>query len=249
MSAPHGSSTTGWQEHVDAGARAARSEPAPCLRLRLRPIRRPVRASCRWPKRRDLVLRAPFILELRNVPFRQQEQMLFCVVDRLPRFSHGKHDARGNGQFLAEYAVQRYGAHADRGRDAQRSPGIWRTCRRLKARFEDRTILLPRDADVKSDYRQIKHGARHSDGAGRRAHARRRRRPAPRRHRDRRHARRRRRRGRRRSSIGYRSASTGRRFATEPDDDDRGSRLVAAAARRRMRGVDLMPATPALVDQ
>ena len=35
---------------------------------------------------RTLVLRAPFILELRNVPFRQQEQILFYVVDRLPRF-------------------------------------------------------------------------------------------------------------------------------------------------------------------
>ncbi|HNW36102.1 MAG TPA: hypothetical protein PKM25_14285, partial [Candidatus Ozemobacteraceae bacterium] len=52
----------------------------------------------------NLRRRPPFLLEMRNVPFRQQEQVLFYVVDRLPRFLGGAMDARGNGQYLAEVA-------------------------------------------------------------------------------------------------------------------------------------------------
>jgi phage FluMu gp28-like protein len=58
----------------------------------------------------NLVRRVPFLVELRNVPFRQQEQIAFYLIDRLPRFTGGAFDARGNGQFLAEVAMQRYGA-------------------------------------------------------------------------------------------------------------------------------------------
>jgi phage FluMu gp28-like protein len=102
----------------------------------------------------DLVRRAPFSLEMRNVPFRQQEQILFHIVDRLPRFHGGKHDARGNGQFLAEYAVQRYGARVEAVMLSQ----AWylENTPRLKTRIEERTIILPADADVKADLRQIK---------------------------------------------------------------------------------------------
>src|SRR6218665_1215945 len=57
----------------------------------------------------NLSLVTPFLLELRNAPHRTQEQMLAYFVDRLPRFSGGALDARGNGQALAEYARQRYG--------------------------------------------------------------------------------------------------------------------------------------------
>ncbi len=65
-----------------------------------------------WPLQltRDLKRRTPFVVELRNIPFRQQEQILFYIADRLPRFIGGAMDARGNGQYLAETARQRYGA-------------------------------------------------------------------------------------------------------------------------------------------
>lgn len=68
--------------------------------------------SVLWPLLEDqgLVRRVPFLVELRNVPFRQQEQILFYIVDRLPRFMAGAMDARGNGQYLAEVAMQRYGS-------------------------------------------------------------------------------------------------------------------------------------------
>ena len=105
-------------------------------------------------EKRDLTLQVPFSIELRNVPFRQQEQILFWVVDRLPRFGSGRHDARGNGQYLAEYAVQRYGPLAieavmlTQGWYLENMPP-------LKASIEDRTIEMPRDADQKTDLRQI----------------------------------------------------------------------------------------------
>ena len=59
-----------------------------------------------WPLQiaRDLKRRTPFVVELRNIPFRQQEQILFYIADRLPRFIGGAMDARGNGQYLAETA-------------------------------------------------------------------------------------------------------------------------------------------------
>ena len=103
----------------------------------------------------DLRRRAPFILEMRNTPFSQQEQILFHVVDRLPRFVAGKHDARGNGQQLAEAAQQRYGF--DRI-EAVMLTQAWylEHTPKLKARLEDRTLVLPADADVRDDFRQIK---------------------------------------------------------------------------------------------
>ncbi|MBN8955713.1 MAG: LysR family transcriptional regulator [Rhizobiales bacterium] len=106
-------------------------------------------------ERSNLVLAAPFLLELRNVPFRQQEQILYWCVDRLPRFSGGKHDARGNGQFLAEYAIQKYGPLRI---EAVMPSQAWYLANMpvMKAAFEDRTFEIPRDADVKSDFRQIR---------------------------------------------------------------------------------------------
>ena len=42
-----------------------------------------------WPLQiaTDLMRRTPFVVELRNIPFRQQEQILFYIADRLPRFA------------------------------------------------------------------------------------------------------------------------------------------------------------------
>lgn len=98
---------------------------------------------------------APFILELRNIPFQQQKQVLFYVVDRLPRFSHGALDARGNGQYLAEVAAQKFGAN--RISEIMLTEGWYRdNMPRYKAAFEDKTILLPLDADVIEDHRAFK---------------------------------------------------------------------------------------------
>ncbi len=62
--------------------------------------------SALWPltMTRTLQRLTPFVVELRNIPFEQQRQILFYLVDRLPRFRHGALDGRGNGHYLAEVA-------------------------------------------------------------------------------------------------------------------------------------------------
>ena len=101
----------------------------------------------------DLVRRAPFLVELRNVPFEQQKQVLFYLVDRLPRFMRGALDAKGNGAYLAEVAMQRYG---ERIEEVQISQEWYReNMPPFKAAFQDAEIELPKDAEVLNDLRAI----------------------------------------------------------------------------------------------
>lgn len=106
-----------------------------------------------------LLYRAPCIIELRNVPFRQQEQIFFFLCDRLPNFRGGALDARGNGQYLAEVAMQRYGDHDAGGRIQRVMITIeWyrEAMPKYKAGFEDRSFLLSLDPDILDDHRALK---------------------------------------------------------------------------------------------
>jgi phage FluMu gp28-like protein len=96
-----------------------------------------------------------FIIEMRNVPSREQLQILDFILGRVHRFGGGKVDARGNGQDVAAYLQDHYGA--------DRIEGIMATVKtylammpRLKARIEDRTITIPRSEGVIDDLRLIK---------------------------------------------------------------------------------------------
>ena len=102
------------------------------------------------------LLRAcPFVLELRNVPFKQQEQILFWLCDNLPRFNYGALDARGNGQYLAEVTMQRYGS-ASVAQVMLTQQWYLEHMPRLKAAFEDGTLAsLPKDADILADLRLV----------------------------------------------------------------------------------------------
>lgn len=104
---------------------------------------------------KNLVRRSPFVLELRNVPFRQQEQVTFYLIDRLPRFYGGAFDARGNGQSLAEYAMQRYGA--SRIQQVMLSESWYReNMPPVKAALEDGNLInLPKDEDILTDLRLV----------------------------------------------------------------------------------------------
>lgn len=103
----------------------------------------------------DATWRCPFIVELRNMPFEQQKQILFFIIDNLPRFHHGSLDARGNGQYLAEVAMQRYGE--DFISMVMLSKAWYReNMPRYKAAFEDKTIIIPKDADIIEDHRAVK---------------------------------------------------------------------------------------------
>jgi phage FluMu gp28-like protein len=109
-----------------------------------------------WPLvvRADLRRHTPFVLELRNIPFTSQQQILFWLCDSLPRFGGAALDARGNGQFLAEVARQRYGAEAIA--EVMLSEGWYREhMPRLKSALEDDQVDLPRDAEIVDDLRSL----------------------------------------------------------------------------------------------
>ena len=103
----------------------------------------------------NLDLDTRFVVELSGMPYEQQKQILFYIIDRLPRFRAGAFDRTGNGGFLAEVAQQRYGS--------TRIEGVHITTEfyrehmpRMKARIEDRTVNAPKDAGVLADLRAIK---------------------------------------------------------------------------------------------
>ena len=105
---------------------------------------------------RDLIKRVRLTVELSNCPFRQQEQILAYICDRLPRFRSGALDANGNGQYLAERMVQRYGAarieavHLSNAFYLEHMP-------RFKAALQDGTLTdIPRDAEIRNDLRALR---------------------------------------------------------------------------------------------
>lgn len=110
-----------------------------------------------WPatEEKDLRLVPPFVLELRNCPHRTQQQILFAILDKLPRFSGVSLDARGNGSALAEAVRQQYGP--EQVREVMISESWYReTMPLLKAGIEDKTLILPKNADILSDFRSLR---------------------------------------------------------------------------------------------
>jgi len=103
----------------------------------------------------DLVRRTKLIIELRNIPFDQQRDVLFYVCDRIPRFARGAMDRTGNGAYLAEKAAQRYGstiievAFTIEWYRLEMPPYI--------EAFSDKTILLPRHDDVVQDHQSLQY--------------------------------------------------------------------------------------------
>lgn len=102
----------------------------------------------------DLLRRCPFTVELRNVPFDQQRQILFYILDRLSQLSAVALDATGNGSYLAEVTMQRYGAHRVEGIHLTEA---WYRAQmpKLRAAFEDAGLTIPADAGTVDDFRQL----------------------------------------------------------------------------------------------
>jgi phage FluMu gp28-like protein len=103
----------------------------------------------------DLVRRVPFVLEMANVPFDQQEQILWYILDRLPNLMGAALDAGGNGAQVAEKTMQKYGPALiaqimfSQSWYRQHMP-------KLKSCFEDRTLQdIPRHADMRDDLRTL----------------------------------------------------------------------------------------------
>jgi phage FluMu gp28-like protein len=103
----------------------------------------------------NLRRRTPFILELRNMPHRQQEQVAKFVIHRLPRFVKAAVDARGNGHAVSEFLAQEFGF--SRVELIMATESWYREhMPPLKKAFEDDTIAISRDKDVLQDLRAIK---------------------------------------------------------------------------------------------
>jgi len=102
----------------------------------------------------QLMRRCPFVIEMHNVPTRQQEQILWSLIPALPRFAGGAIDASGSGQTLAEYTADKFGA--EKIHQVVLSQAWYKDWMpKFVGAFEDGTIDLPRDADIEGDLRAL----------------------------------------------------------------------------------------------
>lgn len=101
-------------------------------------------------ERRDLTKYVPFYIELRNMTYDAQRQVMFYLLDRLPRKRGMAFDATGNGGYLAEAAALRYGTDMVE-QVSLNDPWYREWMPKLKAEFESQNIELPRNEDVKGD--------------------------------------------------------------------------------------------------
>lgn len=104
----------------------------------------------------DLVRRDVLVLELRNVPYESQRDIVFYVLDALPRFGHGAFDANGNGGYLGEVAQQRYG---DARISAIKPSQEWyrENGTPYIGAFGDETIEIAADEDIIRDHQALQY--------------------------------------------------------------------------------------------
>ncbi len=104
--------------------------------------------------RRDLIGDVPFLIEMNKVPHRQQEQILWAMIDALPRFCGGAIDAGGMGSVPAEYTADKYG-HNRIHQVIFSQPWYREWMPKFVGAFEDGSIVVPKDADLENDLRAI----------------------------------------------------------------------------------------------
>ena len=115
----------------------------------------------------DLRRDVPFVIELSNAPTRQQEQILWALLDALDQWMFAG-DASGPGQTLMEYTGDKYGrAELDKETGRYRGGpvhevtlsrgwyGEWMS--KYISLFEDGFITLPRDASLEDDHRAVEY--------------------------------------------------------------------------------------------
>lgn len=103
----------------------------------------------------NLRKRVSFQVELRNLTYEQQRQVMFFICDRLPRLSGLAFDATGNGGYLAEQAALKYGAGlVDQVQLNLSWYALWMP--KLKGEFEAFNLELPRHQTTLDDLLSIK---------------------------------------------------------------------------------------------
>lgn len=104
---------------------------------------------------RDLVRRARLVVEMRNVPYEMQRDVIFYLGDRIPRFGHAAFDASGNGAYIAEVARQRFGERVSEIKlsvEWYRENGV-----AYVEAFGDRTLTVAGDEDVIRDHQALQY--------------------------------------------------------------------------------------------
>lgn len=101
-------------------------------------------------EQQDMTLEVPFLVELANVPYESQKRVVFYVLERLPRLTRAVFDATGNGGYLAEQALAHWGETIVEA-VAMNIPWYGEALPKLRARFQDSAIRVPRDLDVVQD--------------------------------------------------------------------------------------------------
>ncbi len=104
-------------------------------------------------EKQNLVRETFLTLEMRNIPFKQQEQILFFICDFLPHFQGGAIDARGNGHYIAEVMGDRYRGKISEVQITEK----WyqEAFPKYKASMEDKNIRLPKNSDILADHRMV----------------------------------------------------------------------------------------------
>ena len=103
---------------------------------------------------KDLTKRVPFLLEMSNLTYDAQKELLFYIGDRLPRLQGLAFDATGNGGYLAEAAAEHYGTEmVEQVMLTDKWYMEWMP--KLKAEFEDGNLQIPRHQDIQDDLNQI----------------------------------------------------------------------------------------------
>ncbi|MFC0911918.1 terminase large subunit domain-containing protein [Pasteurella multocida] len=119
-------------------------------------------------------------IEIRNCPYNQQRQIMLFVLKNMPRFIGAAFDATGNGGYLAEAALIRYGASMIE--TVQLNDKWYREWMpKYKALYEADLIRIPQDEEIVLDQGHIvvingvpkidknrsqgKSGKRHGDSA------------------------------------------------------------------------------------
>jgi phage FluMu gp28-like protein len=101
----------------------------------------------------DKSLMTFLVIELRNVPFAQQWQVIKYIMDTLPNLGSAAFDSRGNGQMIAEYAAQEWPGYVYQVMISTK----WysENFPALKGSMEDGTTNIPDDPFIRDDFRVV----------------------------------------------------------------------------------------------
>ena len=97
--------------------------------------------------------RSFLVIELRNVPFDQQWQVILYLMNTIPQFGGGAFDSRGNGQMIAEFAAQEWPGYIQQVMISVK----WyaENFPKLRERMEDNATTIPDDAALREDFRMV----------------------------------------------------------------------------------------------